>query len=260
MVLHSLAVDFGFESESQDPEPYRSVIVLKGPNFTLAPRKTIAEYLAFKPSVTPAAVPVSIQQLKKSNKPAYNSLILKGIRVGLLNSELEKELEFVLKDSQLRFNLNWTGDEEVLLEPKASSLASEQVELELTEMSPKLKRLVAQKGLAESAELCVISRDGQIVGRQGNHWSMVAANKGAPPAKLIPQGFNIKNGFSIFGGGEASGAMGQQKSSEGLRKKLVLEKRKEKEKEKEEVVDDWETAADDDTNPTPTATTTTNSG
>lgn len=242
--LHILAADFGFESESQDPEPYRSVIIFKGSNFNVVPRKTIADYLAAKPSAPPTAMPVSIQQLRKPRKDAHNAIVLKGIRVGLLSADLEKELEPVLKDSQLRFNMQWTGDEEVVLEPKTSSLAAEQIELELTELSPKLKRLVAQKGLAESADLCSVDRNGQILGRQGNQWSMVASSKGAPATKLVQTGFNMKNGFSIFGGDGAAGPS-NQRSTENLKKKL-LDKKKEKEREKEEVVENWEMAADDE--------------
>lgn len=242
--LHILAADFGFESESQDPEPYRSVIIFKGSNFTAVPRKTIADFLATKSSAPLTTMPVSIQQLRKPRKDAHNAIVLKGIRVGLLSTDLEKELEPVLKDSQLRFNMQWTGDEEVVLEPKPSSLGTEQIELELTELSPKLKRLVAQKGLAENAELCSIDKNGQILGRQGSQWSMVASNKGAPATKLIQTGFNTKNGFSIFGDGGAGPS--NQRSTESLRKKLVLEKKKEKEREKKEVVEDWEMAADDE--------------
>ncbi|KAI5848721.1 hypothetical protein DFP73DRAFT_340476 [Morchella snyderi] len=253
--LHSLATDFGLESESQDPEPYRSVVLTRGSSFIAAPRKTIAEFLVSKPSAMPTAMPASLlQQLKKPQKQAFNALLLKGIRVGLLASELEKELEYVLKDSQLRFSLTWSGDEEVLLLPKTSSLGTEQIELELTELSPKLKRLIAQRGTADSAELCTITKDGLVIGRQGNQWSTVASNKGVPPARLVSTGLNTRNVFNMLGtsgGGEPSAAaagswLQEKRSGEGLRKKLVLQKKSEKGKEKakeEEVVDDWETAA-----------------
>lgn len=246
--LHILAADFGFESESQDPEPYRSVIIFKGSNFTAVPRKTIADFLAAKPSAPPTAMPVSIQQLRKPRKDAHNAIVLKRIRVGLLSIDLEKELEPVLKDSQLRFNMQWTGDEEVVLEPKTSSFATEQIELELTELSPKLKRLVAQKGLAESVELCSVDRNGQILGRHGNQWSMVASSKAAQASKVVQTGFNTKNGFSIFGGDGGAGPS-NQRSTESLKKKFALERKKEK--EREEVVEDWEMAADDETTGSP---------
>lgn len=248
--LHILAADFGFESESQDPEPYRSVIIFKGSNFTAVPRKTIADFLAAKPSAPPTAMPVSIQQLRKPRKDAHNAIVLKRIRVGLLSIDLEKELEPILKDSQLRFNMQWTGDEEVVLEPKTSSFATEQIELELTELSPKLKRLVAQKGLAESVELCSVDRNGQVLGRHGNQWSMVASSKAAPASKIVQTGFNTKNGFSIFGGDGGAGPS-TQRSTDNLKKKLALEKKKEREREKEVVVEDWEMAADDEATGSP---------
>lgn len=248
--LHTLATDYGLDSESQDPEPYRSVVLTKGSTFLATPRKSIAEYLASKPSALPSTMPASVlQQLKKPLKAQYNALLLRGIRVGMLTAELERELEGVLRESQLRFGIAWCGDEEVLLEPRACSLGAEQVETELGEVATRVKRVVAQRGIAESAELCVVGRDGQVVGRQGQ-WATVAASRGAPPAKLMVAGVSTRNGFGMLGGGgggesSAAGAGWVEGKPEGLAKgKLVLQKR-DKGKEKE-VVDDWEMAADDE--------------
>lgn len=241
--IHSLAGDFGFASQSQDPEPYRSVSIHKGSSFTVAPKKTMMEYVASKPSAVPATVPVSIQQLKKPRRNTYNAVLLQGIKVGVLASEIEKELEPVLKDSQLRFYLHWTGDEEVMLLPKESSLAADQIELELAEgLSHKLKRLFATKGLADKVELVLVGRDRQIVSREsGGKWSVVAGGRPAnhPGLKApVQAGVGMKSRFEL---GQGAGEMAS-KSAENLKKK----------KEKEpDIVDDWEMAADDEANAGP---------
>ncbi|KAL7274852.1 FKBP12-associated protein [Rhizina undulata] len=243
--LHKLAADYGLESESQDPEPYRSVVIRKGSNFTAAPKKLISEFIAARASTASAAVvaaPVAIQQLKKSRKQPVNAILLQNIRVGILTSELEKELDPVLKESQLRFNLNWSGDEDVLLEPKVSSLAMDQMESELGNLSSKLKRHVAAHGLAESVELCWVGRDGQIANREDQRWSLVANRKAAPTAKLQQNTVSTDNGFGVFGSvGEPSMAMERQKSAE-----FTVLKGKKREVDVVDVVDDWETAADED--------------
>jgi transcriptional repressor NF-X1 len=237
--LHSLAEDYGFVSISQDPEPYRSVVVHRGSGFTVAPKKTIMEFVASKPSAVSATVPISIQQLKKPRRQAYNAVLLQGIRVGILTSEIEKELEPVLKDSQLRFGLQWTGDEEVMLLPKASSLAVDQIELELADvLSPKLKRLFAMKGLADKVELVWVGRDGQIVNREsGGKWSLIAGGRSTnPPGSKVPVQAAVggKSRFEFELG-----------TAEMARKSAESRKKKKKEKEPA-VVDDWETAADDE--------------
>lgn len=234
--LHLLSADYGLDSESQDPEPYRSVVVRKSANFVVAPRKTLAEVAGAK---APAAAPAALQQLKKIVRGnAANAFVLKGIRVGLLAAELEKELSPTLKESQLRFDMSWYGDEDVLLKPRASSLAVEQMEAELHALSTKLKRAVAAKGLADTAELCWVGADGRIANRDGAGWSVANSRKAVPPSPapctwMMPS----RNGFEVFSGagGDSTATIAGQKSRENLKK--------EKEKEKE-VVDSWEMEAD----------------
>ena len=237
--LHSLAEDYGFQSESQDPEPYRSVVLFKGSNNGTAPKKTIAEYIAWKPSAVPTSTPVSIQQLKKPQRQAYNAIILQNIKIGILNAEIERELEPVLKDTQLRFNLQWSN-EDVLLVPKASSLGNDQIEVELADvLIPQLKRLIAKNGLADKAELCLIGKDGQIVNRESQpKWSLVVGKSSAAAGTKPPVQASVgsKSRFD-FDYGKAELA---RKSAESLKKK---DKKKEKEVD---VVDDWETAADNE--------------
>ena len=263
--IHSLAADYGFESESQDPEPYRSVVVMKGPKFSTAPKKTIAQFIQSSAKSsgatthTPTPTPL-IEQLRKPAKLPMNGLVLEDIRVGLLMKELEKELEPILSSTQLRFNIHWTGDEEVILEPKTSSFGIDEVDLELSNLKPLLRRTVKAKGLAQEVELCWVGKDGKIVHKESRGWAMVAGSSKAPsssssysaPTWAGRAGISIApNGFSALDPSSAGRmvALGVSKSSESLREKARKEKeRREKEKKKreEEVVDDWEMAADEE--------------
>jgi transcriptional repressor NF-X1 len=227
--LHLLSADYGLDSESQDPEPYRSVVVRKPASFVAAPKKTLAEVAGAK---QPA--PAALQQLKKIVRGnAANAFVLKGIRVGLLASELEKELGPTLKESQLRFDISWYGDEDVLLKPKASSLAVEQMEAELHALSTKLKRAVAAKGLADAVELCWVGQDGRIANRDAAGWSV--SRKTVPAASWnVGPSLASRNGFDVFAaaGGSSAAVI------------MAAAKKKSKENLKKEVVEDWEMEAD----------------
>jgi transcriptional repressor NF-X1 len=240
--VHALAEDWGLQSESQDPEPYRSVVVRKPVTFVAAARKTIAEVIAGGAPSTAAAstgsaatgsATPSLTQLKRPPRgPAVNAFYLRHIAVGTLSSDLERELAPVLKESQLRFEITWHGDEDVLLKPKTGSMGPEQVEAELNGLSMKLKRLVASKGLADSAETVWVGMDGKVKDNAapatGSGWSTVATQR--RPVLVNKPGVASSNGFAVFAAGGAAVEKVQEK----------------KKKEVKEVVDDWEMEADEE--------------
>ena len=262
--IHSLAADFGLESESQDPEPHRSVVVMKGPKFMTAPKKTIAEFIrsSAKSSTfsthTPMPTPTPmIGQLRKIGKQAVNAIVLEGIRVGLLMDELERELKPILDTSQLKFKIHWTGDEEVILEPKPNSSGTSDIDLELSNIKPALRKAIKAKCLAQDVELCLVGKDGRIASREDQKWAVVTgANKGSSSSNMPTWGGRpgvaiAQNGFAALDSLNVPRmvALGANRSSESLKEKERREKeRKEKEKRKQEqeIVDDWEIAADEE--------------
>lgn len=261
--VHLLATDYGMESKSQDPEPYRSVAVYKPAGPHPVPRKTLAEFVASRGATsaasTPAALgptPVSVQQLKKPARGhAVNAFVLRGIRVGTMATDLEREMAPMLKESQLRFDMAWHGDEEVLLKPKPSSLVADQMEAELHGLSTRLKRFVAFKGLAESTELCWVGQDGRIangVGAgAGAGWTAANPRKAAPAASWTNgPSLVTKNGFELFRGGGLAGMAGVAGPTAGAAGGAgagAVRKQKSADKVKEaEVVDDWEMEAEED--------------
>ncbi|KAF3940159.1 hypothetical protein ABW19_dt0201968 [Dactylella cylindrospora] len=219
--IHWLAEDYGLDSESEDPEPYRSVVVTKNGRWS------------------------GIQQLRKAGAQAVNAIMLSGLRLGLLTSELETELYPVLRGSALKFAIRWYGDEEVLLEPQGS-YSSDDMESELQNLRPVIKRHCASNRIATSAELCWVGRDGKVVSKESQAWSVVSGNKGAR-AQTTPQtGGSYANLFGVLSGNTTSGGSSAAPST-GPRGGLAVKSDVAKAKEKiaspvipdEEPVDDW---------------------
>lgn len=260
--IHTLAEDYGLDSESQDPEPYRNVVVMKGHKFIGAPKKSIAEYIKTSHSTKPSAAPANAPLIEQLRKPGrFNALVLHGLRIGLLTSELEKELAPLLYSSQLRFNIHWSGDEEVVLNPIMSSFGADEVELELNNIKPVLRRLLVSKNLAQDVELCGVGKDGKVSVRESSNtapsssksWTTLASRSTgtSSPAPLtwsrpgIPM---AKNGFSALdpAGHAKILAAAEAKKKEERERKDAEKLRRQKEKERMEVVDDWEAAADEE--------------
>lgn len=263
--IHALAEDYGLDSESEDPEPYRSVVITKNTTYTV-PKKTLSE--AYKmptkaDGTTSEKQSTSIQQLKKSAKQAVNALVLSGLRVGLLYSELEKELDTVVRGSTLRFSTKWTGDEEVVLEPIQSSLSPDELELELSNAKPIIKQHIVARKIATTVELCWIGRNGHLASRESRQWNLVSGAKAGsgtyskPQPKTYSNVFNVLNGSvnpasfasavsSAGGNSSSSSSIGRTGSTFGLRlSRPATPKIEKKEKKKPmEVVDDWEEEAE----------------
>ena len=57
--LHALAADFGFDSESMDPEPHRHIAIFKTPRFVSAPSKTLRDCIRIRQraNAVPSAAP-----------------------------------------------------------------------------------------------------------------------------------------------------------------------------------------------------------
>ncbi|KAK6538179.1 FKBP12-associated protein [Orbilia ellipsospora] len=250
--IHGLAEDYGLDSESEDPEPYRSVVVTKNGRWSM-PSKGLAEAVrarkaeAAAAAATPATAGTGIQQLRKTTGlQAVNAILLGGLRVGLLTSELEKELGPTLKQSTLRFGIRWYGDEEVLLEPLPSSFSMDEVEVELGNVKVAVKRHCTVNRIASSVDLCWVGRDGKVANKEGQAWNVVSTGKGAKASTTTGAagGGSYANLFGVLrdgpGGSFAAVSAGPKG---GLSVKSDVAKAKNKVLSpvvpKEEPVDDW---------------------
>lgn len=239
--LHSLAEDFGFDSESMDPEPHRHVMIWKSPRFVSAPNKTLAEALRIRQSkVSIISAPTSDNEgvkkprVAQTSEAVYNGFLVTRPRFALTIDELAREVDIVAPGE--RFDIEFLPSEEVVIKSK-SPLPAEDVQQRLVTMKATLAGNIAAKqyGVVQlcslDASLNVLRRESDSAAAQDG-WSRVAAKKVASktsmPSSLLS---GSTNSFSALSG---------NKMTFSTKKKAV------KTKAVEDVVDDWETAAQDE--------------
>jgi transcriptional repressor NF-X1 len=230
--VHSLAEDFGFDTESMDPEPHRHVAIFKTPRFVMAPMKTLAECARTRPVQRPIPAPAATVTLrpKPSNTTGdpYNAFLVTNPRFALTIEEVSTVVKSVLSKTSFSLDLevNFLPSEAVTLKPPLvarlnTDERSMQKQLESIQ-EPLQQAFLAQKiGKIQLARLdssLNILRKESDIG-PGSGWSTVAAAKGAP-LRQVARGtaFGNKGGFA------------------------VLSLSNKKKKKEVEVVEDWEAA------------------
>jgi transcriptional repressor NF-X1 len=233
--VHSLAEDFGFDTESMDPEPHRHVCIFKTPRFVMAPMKTLAECARTRqvqrPIPAPAQAATASLRPKPSNTTAdpYNAFLVTNPRFALTVEEVSSIVKGVLAKTSFRLELevNFLPSEAVTLKPPlVARLNMEEREMQklLESIQDPLSQAfsthkIGNVQLARLDSSLNILRKESDVG-PGSGWSTVAAAKSVP-LRQVPRGmvFGNKGGFAV----------------------LSLSSKKKKEKPVE-VVEDWEAA------------------
>ncbi|EON69183.1 hypothetical protein W97_08541 [Coniosporium apollinis CBS 100218] len=238
--LHSLAEDFGFDSESMDPEPHRHVALFKSPRFVTAPMKTLAECARIRHSqraATANSAAVSEKKVKPSNVigEPYNGFLLTNAKFGLTIEELRSAIRPALAATpSVQFDISFQPDESVVLKatPSAAVPSERDLEATLQSLKPGVSAAVKAQALG-SIQLCRLDGSLNVLRRESDSasnggWSQVAAKAAAPRMAIRQPVVQAKNAYTVLGAG-----------------KVQLGKKKEKKKEKlreESVVDDWEAA------------------
>lgn len=232
--LHSLSNDFGFDSESMDPEPHRHVAVFKTPKFVMAPMKTLAECVRIRNAAE--ALSTAAAEAERSiisTKISYNGFILAKPRFGLTVDELRNDLSSVLiAVPGVSFDISFLPSEEIALKASPATSASTTLEATLKTLKTFLSAIIASKRLANSIQLCTLDNFLNVCRREldpsdiADGWSQVAA-KGATP-RLAPRQTAIgeKSVYTVLG----------SKLKDTKKKKQEMQKAQ----EEEVVVDDWE--------------------
>ncbi|GAO47095.1 hypothetical protein G7K_1307-t1 [Saitoella complicata NRRL Y-17804] len=235
--VHAMAEAYGMTSQSQDPDPFRNVVVTRTSN-TIVPLTTLAQAATSRTN-SGAATPSGLQQMQtKTTSKAYNAFYLEAVRIGTEQAELARVLEPALGPSPLKFSIKWVTDEDVLLEPLPSSLSVIEVEVALASIKPSLKRVVASTGIAMFAELCWIGRDGKVSYRESTKVAG-ASGAGAWGKKLTPATTSIANAFSML---NLAGPPEQRASASSWRKPVEVPEVKPV--ANEPVLDDWQAMID----------------
>ncbi|GAB7358264.1 hypothetical protein MBLNU230_g0415t1 [Neophaeotheca triangularis] len=253
--IHHLAEDFGFDSESMDPEPHRHAMIWKTPRFVAAPNKTLAESLRIRQAQRSAlnssanvsdsegAGPSKANPSNEVGAP-YNGFLISSPRFGLTVDELRSVLTPLMPPSlAITFDPEFLPSEEVVLKALTRSLNAVDLQQALHALRQPLATAIAGKGYG-SLQLCTTDASLNVLRREsdsaaaGDGWSRVAAKKAAPRwAPAVGSGGASSNAFSALSGSGGSGNAGSGKMT--FTKRVKAEKVK---KRQESVVEDWEAA------------------
>lgn len=232
--LHALAEDFGLDSESQDPEPHRHVVIFKTPRFVSAPAKTLGQCVRAKPVVAEAVA--TAPKLAMHSREKWNGYLLADPRFGLTIEEIFSDLSPEISSSGLKFDIHFLPSGDVVLKAGDSGSWISKVESQLISLKPAIEKKISKHSLAKKLILCsidssfnVLRKDDDENNSLGGGWSQVAKGGVGGVRKEVP-GVGGRSGFAVLGNLKAK------------------KEREEKEKMKvvEEAVDDWETALDDE--------------
>lgn len=229
--LHSLAEDFGFDSESMDPEPHRHVAIFKTPRFVMAPMKTLADCARIRHSqrlASAAAAADTQKKVKVSNVEAdpYNGYLITNARFGLTVEELRLAIKPVLAGApELQLDISWLPNEDIVL--KATSWRESDVDKTLSELKGPMARQINANAYG-SLQLCRLDGSLNVLRRETDSaanggWSQVAAKAAAPMRAPVQAPVGTKSSFTVLS------------SASTKKKKKAAEPA-------ESVVDDWEAA------------------
>ena len=242
--IHALSEDFGFDSESMDPEPHRHVMIWKTPKFVSAPSKTLAEAQRIRvaqrigtgsANVSDSEGPKKTKVSKSANEP-YNAFIISNPRFGLTVDEIRAELDALVHHSMpFTFDIEFLPSEDVVLKAISQSLPPLELQKLLQDIKIQLVAALKSKDYG-NAELCTTDSSLNITRRESEStaaadgWSKVAARKSAPKSVLASnRGTAGANAFDALTSNKVTFA----------------KKKPEKAKPKvQAVVDDWEAAED----------------
>lgn len=236
--IHSLSEDFGFDSESMDPEPHRHVAVFKTPRFVMAPMKTLAECVRIRTSAEASSTPVAETQRRlQANNETYNGFLLSNPRFGLTLEELRADCAASLDSTPgLSYDISFLPSEEIVIKARPASsstvLSSSAIEAAIKALKPPLSASISSKRLATSIQLCALDTSLNITRREmddpanNGGWSQVAAKAAAPRTAPRHTGVGEKSVYTVLG----------SKLRDAKKKKEEMKKAR----ESEVVVDDWE--------------------
>ncbi|ORY10378.1 hypothetical protein BCR34DRAFT_485783 [Clohesyomyces aquaticus] len=231
--LHSIAEDFGLDSESMDPEPHRHVAIFKTPRFVMAPMKTLAECSRIRQvqrvsSVSaPSAGATTVLRSKPANSAGdpFNSFLITNPRFGLTIADVNAVVKTI--NAPFPLEVNFLPSEEVALRPPLMARANvteRDMQDALEKIKPALSQAITVHSIGKlqlarlDSSLNILRKESDV--GPGSGWSQVAA-KGAPMRKVekaAPLG--TRGGFAV----------------------LSLSTTRKKKEKMVEVADDWEAA------------------
>ncbi|XWW97269.1 hypothetical protein V2A60_005251 [Cordyceps javanica] len=195
--LHVLAEDYGLESRSEDNEPFRYVLVYKGPRFVSAPSKTIAQCVKIRKTQEAAAAAAAAALASTAVKPPplnetepLNAFLLTSPRFGLTTDEVGVALAADLAEQPaLQFRVEYLPSDEVLMRATvqySSFLSAAGIETALRTLKKSVTERVRNQEIAGNVFLCHVDASDAITRREDSGradgvggWSAVASRAAA---------------------------------------------------------------------------------
>lgn len=231
--LHSLAEDFGLDSEGVDPEPHRHVVVFKAPNFVKAPMKTLSQ--------CKRTAPVEEKTQKPTvDKHAFNAIILTEPRFALTIDELREDLKSNPDTAVVAsWKIEFLPNEEIVLHGNLADGVDEGTYMRL---KPLIADVVHAKELAKATSLCAIDHSLNVVRREedmaasAGGWATVVKGAGNPmQRKKEAETMSGRNAFAILGGNRIA-----------ERKRKEKEEAKKRKEAEEALAENWEDVVDEE--------------
>ncbi|KAF2474896.1 uncharacterized protein BDR25DRAFT_301494 [Lindgomyces ingoldianus] len=231
--LHSIAEDFGLDSESMDPEPHRHVAIFKTPRFVMAPMKTLAECARIRQvqRVTTSPPIITTLRPKPTNMSGdpFNAFLITNPRFALTVEEVNSLVKSTIPNAPFPLEVNFLPSEEVALRPPLMArvtMPERDMQVTLEALKPILSQAISAHTIGKlqlvrlDSSLNILRKE--VDAGPGAGWSQVAA-KGAPARKVEKNvALGTRGGFAVL-------------SLSSTKKKVEKEK-------PVEVADDWEAA------------------
>lgn len=239
--IHSIADNFGFDSESIDPEPHRHVLLFKTPKFVAAPMKTLAQAARIKKAVLSASAPAHTAADSRANEAThnYNGFLITSPKFGLTEEELKPHVTKAALTTDFDIIFMASTDSIALIPAKSWETPAQLTTL-LSSLQPTISSELVKNKVAGAVLLCVFDTtktEPKVLHQQGgrdsvstNGWSQVAAKKAAPVYTQQLKAVGQRPAYTVLG----------SKLAEAKRKKLENEEKLRRQAQGEDVVDDWE--------------------
>ncbi|KAG9235089.1 hypothetical protein BJ875DRAFT_282569 [Amylocarpus encephaloides] len=224
--LHSLADDFGLDSESQDPEPHRHVSIFKTPRFVSAPMKTLSQCIKLRPARV--AEPVSSGKSLVANAVPYNAFLLVAPKFGLTIDELHGDIRADFTTAGFdEFGISFLPSGDIVVRPTLAHFTPPQkIEASLSSMKIAISKKISAFGLAAGSTICAVDSSLNVLRREDESasaaggWSQVAKGPGRKTAPVVKDA-GTKSSFIVLGN-------------------KTREKKEKVVKTEEDAVEDWE--------------------
>lgn len=236
--LHSLAEDYGLDSESQDPEPHRHVSIFKTPRFVSAPAKTLAQCAKIRASGS-VQPPAPAQQAQPTENILFNALLLTGPQFGLTIEELQSALtKDFASHPALTFTISFLPADYVVIRG-SGAWTPQTLEASIKSMKPAVQQTVVTRlGLANGVFLCHVDSSLNVLRREvdssknAGGWSSVVSR-----SAMRQQANNKTISGTVTAGNAENGGPVHSKF-------VALRKEPKRKVEQEFVEEDWEAAAE----------------